>query len=94
MKATEKLIELENKVQELLNELRDTKMYVYALEEENQQLRTKLFRHQHEYQGYDNLVKLYEEGFHVCPANFGYSREKQQDCIFCLSFLRRGEESS
>lgn len=35
--------------------------------------------------GHDTLVKLYEEGYHVCHLNFG--QEREGECLFCLGFL-------
>ena len=87
MKTTEALIRLEAKMQKLLEELQDVKMHVYALEEENERLRAKFLRRDN-FEGRDTLVKLYEEGFHICPMHFG-QRKDDEDCLFCHAFLNK-----
>jgi len=89
LEVTEALIEMEKKLTEMLAEIKELKMKVYSLEQQNQQLRAKLYTKPSQGQGYENLARLYEEGFHICPMHFATARNQGEDCLFCLGFLRR-----
>ncbi|WP_049750064.1 initiation control protein YabA [Syntrophomonas wolfei] len=40
-----------------------------------------------EVESYENLGKVYKEGYHICPAAFGQSRN--EECLFCLAFMEK-----
>lgn len=58
---------------------------IEELEHQNAELRRRLAGGDYAGDGFEALTKLYGEGFHICPGNFGQSRE--EDCLFCLNFL-------
>lgn len=38
-------------------------------------------------EAYDNLGRLYNEGYHVCPMAFGQVRNGE--CLFCVAFMEK-----
>jgi len=38
-------------------------------------------------EGYAQLGRLYQEGYHVCPAAYGEPR--RDGCLFCIAFMEK-----
>jgi len=38
-------------------------------------------------ESYDNLGRIYTEGYHICSMAFGQPRG--DDCLFCVAFLEK-----
>lgn len=98
---TQALTEVEERLNSLLQEVQRLRPYVQALEEENIRLKRqgalpeketeRVIANAEHIQGvaHDNLVRLYEEGFHVCHLHFGQPLEAGTSCLFCMGFLRK-----
>nr|WP_276538526.1 initiation control protein YabA [Dehalobacterium formicoaceticum] len=83
---------MEEKVQKFIEEIRTIQRHVHHLEEQNEFLRAQLYAKKDQGAGFENLIRLYEEGYHVCPAHF--ARARTEDCLFCVSFLNKENQSS
>ncbi|HOQ10124.1 MAG TPA: initiation control protein YabA [Syntrophomonadaceae bacterium] len=38
-------------------------------------------------EGYENLGRLYREGYHICSYSFG--QQRHEDCLFCVAQLEK-----
>ena len=39
-----------------------------------------------------NLLNIYEDGYHICNISYGQRRENAEQCMFCLDILYGMEE--
>lgn len=38
-------------------------------------------------ESYENLGRIYQQGYHICPVAFGQVR--YEECLFCIAFLKK-----
>jgi len=87
---------LERKWEKIKEEASSLFIENQELKKENEELKRIIGgskkKEQSEETGQANLQHLYEEGYHVCPFDFGEKRKG--DCLFCREFLQKayGEE--
>jgi len=93
MSLHEEIIELEQQLTIMQERLREIRQRVDSLERQNERLRQRVSAEDLVGEGEAALRALYADGFHICPAHFAEGR--QEDCLFCLSFLKaqRPEQS-
>ncbi len=88
-----KVQELKVLIRELILELGDLKERVTRLEKEAVPPPPPKVRRQDcemiklQGEGYDQLGRIYNEGYHVCPVAYGEPR--QDGCIFCIAFMNK-----
>ena len=88
MKISAQIDHLAERIQDILMEVEELKKQMEMLEKRNEQLSNYLQK-EDKSQSAGNLIKLYEQGFHICHSSYGSIRE--EDCIFCLNVIDRTE---
>ncbi len=79
-------LEWQARMQALLEEGQELAQRINEQENQNVSLQRRLLsKEDAQPSGFDMLSDLYDEGYHICPADFGHQRE--DDCLFCLNFL-------
>lgn len=90
MKISLEIKEIMNKVEALLEEIETLRLEAEMLEKKNEQL-SQYIQKEEKDESVGTLIKLHEQGFHICNEFFG--RLKDGDCLFCLNLIdRAGKE--
>ncbi|MDR1615846.1 MAG: initiation control protein YabA [Syntrophomonadaceae bacterium] len=89
---TENLQELKAIIRALVIEVGDIKERIEHLE--NQGLKHNLHKESLvgkpmliEFENYENIGRIYKEGYHVCNVAFGLTRDGE--CLFCNALLNK-----
>lgn len=90
MKISAQIDSIAERIKELTKDIEELKKHLEILEKRNEQLSNYLQK-EDKSKSVGNLIKLYEQGFHICHSSFGQIRE--EDCIFCLNVIDRTEEN-
>lgn len=88
MKIAQQIDTIAERLRTLLEEVEGLRGQLDILERKNEQL-SGFLQKEEKSRSAGNLIKLYEQGFHVCHGSFGQIRD--EDCIFCLNIIERTE---
>jgi regulator of replication initiation timing len=87
----ESLQELKLILRELILEVGELKERVNRLEIETGQKEPPIplpaYSLELEGESYQNLGRIYQQGYHICPTAFGQVR--YEECLFCIALLEK-----
>lgn len=86
MSLMNELEDIQEEMTSLLSRLGDLQKKVESLEAQNTKLLDRLNEKDIMSEGIENLQKLYDEGYHICPQLFG-KKHNGEECWMCRNFL-------
>ncbi len=86
MSLRNEIWQLEEELSDLLDRLQELRIKVDSLEVQNARLLERVNEDNIRSEGIEELTKLYEEGYHICPTYYAQQRGGEE-CLFCQNFL-------
>jgi regulator of replication initiation timing len=85
--------ELKQLMREMMLEIGELKERIIYLEREVARRETPpatTSREKIQIQGesYEGIGRIYSEGYHICP--FEYGQPRNEDCLFCIALMEKG----
>ncbi|MGI5825596.1 MAG: initiation control protein YabA [Bacillota bacterium] len=78
---------IEDELNDLLTKLAEVRLRVESIETQNAKLLDRVSEKDLHNEGDEALMKLYNEGYHICPTHFAKSREGEE-CLLCMAFMQ------
>ena len=87
MSLKNEIREIKDEMLALINRLEDLQQKVDSMESQNIRLLDRVNENDILNEGDENLMKLYNEGYHICPTHFAKSRGGEE-CLLCMAFIK------
>jgi regulator of replication initiation timing len=78
---------IEDELNNLLDKLAEIRLRVESMETQNAKLLDRVSEEDLHNESDETLMKLYNEGYHICPTHFAKSREGEE-CLLCMAFIQ------